>query len=296
MAFSTKVASWKLATVYGPYGSFPGSPASEGKLTPDLWTDVAYSGMYEWPILRQNVKSDGKRTGAEQVQMPSASTASVMGNYEEVAPQTSNVFSRRVLTGEFMVVNKYLIEDLTALGLWSKEMRDKILAADGILQNIPEIPDRVKNVYKTSWELGSKILIDMARDRAPFICQTQSMSLVFDVPEYEVDSDGNMTDETYAKRIAELDGKINSAVFYAWQKGLKTGSYYTKIKAAAKNVQYTISKDNTTELFSTEERKKLNDSINKSEYDASNGNMQGETWKSDYADSQCTDICSDCAL
>ena len=223
-------ASSELAEIDGPYESFEGSPASQGLLQPDLWEGEAkYSGRYDWDAMRQRVMTKGLRNSLLVAPMPTASTAQILGNNECFEPYTTNIYLRRTLAGEFVVVNKHLVEDLKKLGLWSKEMKDLMVKAGGSIQNIVEIPDDIKNLYKTVWEISQKCIIDMAADRGRFICQSQSMNLFLESPTI---------------------GKISSMHMYAWKSGLKTGMYYLRSKAKARPIQFSLEPEPSCEACS----------------------------------------------
>jgi ribonucleoside-diphosphate reductase alpha chain len=202
------------------YPSFTGSPLSNGKLQCDLWGDQPkYTDYLDWDTLREDAKTFGARNSLLIAPMPTASTSQILGNNECFEPFTSNLYARRVLAGDFMVVNKYLVEDLTKLGLWTSDIRTQIIANNGSVQGIEEIPAELRELYKTAWEIPQKTIINMARDRAPFICQSQSLNLFLAEP-------------TYAK--------ISSMHVYAWKQGLKTGCYYLRTKAAASAQKFTV--------------------------------------------------------
>jgi ribonucleoside-diphosphate reductase alpha subunit len=201
-----------------PYPSFDGSPISQGKLQVDLWNQSPITTYLDWNGLREKCK-EGIRNSLLVAPMPTASTSQILGNNECFEPFTSNLYTRRVLAGDFMVVNKHLVNDLTSLGLWTSDIRSQIIANNGSIQGIPEIPENLREVYKTVWEIPQKVLIDMAADRAPFICQSQSLNLFLAEP-------------TYAK--------ISSMHMYAWKKGLKTGCYYLRTKAVASTQKFTV--------------------------------------------------------
>ena len=204
----------------GEYASYRGSPLSQGKLQFDLWDDnPKYTGYLDWDGLRDKLKNYGARNSLLVAPMPTASTSQILGNNECFEPFTSNLYARRVLAGDFMVVNKYLVEDLTKLGLWTTDVRTQIIADNGSVQNIAEIPADIRDLYKTAWEIPQKTLINMARDRAPFVCQSQSLNLFLAEP-------------TYAK--------ISSMHMYAWKQGLKTGCYYLRTKAVSSAQKFTI--------------------------------------------------------
>lgn len=203
-----------------PHTSFEGSPMSQGKLQYHLWNDPPrYTRYLEWDTLALNASTHGVRNSLLIAPMPTASTSQILGNNECIEPFTSNLYTRRVLAGDFMVVNKYLVDELTKLGMWTPEIRTQIIADNGSVQNIVGIPLKIRDVYKTVWEIPQKVLIDMAADRAPFICQSQSLNLFLSEP-------------TYAK--------MSSMHMYAWKKGLKTGCYYLRTKAASSAQKFTV--------------------------------------------------------
>jgi len=212
---------WRdITTTPGPYSTFEGSPASKGCLQFDLWEQTPTKTPYlDWAALKKEVSLHGIRNSLLIAPMPTASTSQILGNNECIEPFTSNLYSRRVLAGEFMVVNKYLVEDLIKAGCWTADIRGQIIANNGSIQNIPEIPGELRELYRTSWEIPMKTLINLAADRAPFICQSQSLNLFVAEPTYS---------------------KISSMHFYAWKKGLKTGCYYLRTKAVAKAQQFTV--------------------------------------------------------
>lgn len=204
----------------GAYSTFVGSPASKGNLQYDLWNDKPTQTSYlNWDNLKEQVKKHGMRNSLLIAPMPTASTSQILGNNECFEPFTSNLYSRRVLAGDFMVVNKYLVDDLVKCNSWTSDIRTQIIANSGSIQNIIEIPSEIRELYKTGWEIPQKTLIDMSRDRAPFICQSQSLNLFLAEP-------------TFAK--------ISSMHMYAWKQGLKTGCYYLRTKAAATAQKFTI--------------------------------------------------------
>jgi ribonucleoside-diphosphate reductase alpha chain len=204
----------------GPYASFEGSPASKGQLQFDLWEESPTQTPYlDWYALKEDVKTYGLRNSLLLAPMPTASTSQILGNNECIEPFTSNIYSRRVLAGEFVVINKYLVDDLVKAGYWTSDIRTQIIANNGSIQGILEIPSELRELYKTSWEIPQKTIINLAADRAPFICQSQSLNLFIAEPTYS---------------------KISSMHFYAWKKGLKTGCYYLRTKAVAKAQQFTV--------------------------------------------------------
>ena len=216
-------ASSELAEVEGSYESFEGSPASEGVLQPDMWEgETKFSGRYDWDAMRERVKTKGLRNSLLMAPMPTASTAQILGNNECFEPYTTNIYLRRTLAGEFVVVNKHLVDDLKKVGLWSKEMKDLMVKAGGSVQNIVDIPEDIKKLYKTVWEISQKCIIDMAADRGRFIDQSQSMNLFMESPTMS---------------------KLSSMHMYAWKAGLKTGMYYLRSKAKARPIQFSLEPD-----------------------------------------------------
>jgi ribonucleoside-diphosphate reductase alpha subunit len=216
-------ASSELAEVEGSYESFGGSPASQGVLQPDMWEgSTKFSGRYDWDAMRERVKTKGLRNSLLMAPMPTASTAQILGNNECFEPYTTNIYLRRTLAGEFVVVNKHLVNDLKKAGLWSKEMKDLMVKAGGSIQNIVDIPDDIKKLYKTVWEISQKCIIDMAADRGRFIDQSQSMNLFMESPTMS---------------------KLSSMHMYAWKAGLKTGMYYLRSKAKARPIQFSLEPD-----------------------------------------------------
>ena len=216
-------ASSELAEVDGSYETFEGSPASQGILQPDMWEgETKFSGRYDWNAMRERVKTKGLRNSLLLAPMPTASTAQILGNNECFEPYTTNIYLRRTLAGEFVVVNKHLVDHLKNVGLWSKEMKDLMVKAGGSIQNIVDIPDDIKNLYKTVWEISQKCIIDMAADRGRFIDQSQSMNLFMESPTMS---------------------KLSSMHMYAWKSGLKTGMYYLRSKAKARPIQFSLEPD-----------------------------------------------------
>jgi ribonucleoside-diphosphate reductase alpha subunit len=213
-------ASSELAEVDGSYESFEGSPASQGILQPDMWEgETKFSGRYDWDAMRERVKTKGLRNSLLLAPMPTASTAQILGNNECFEPYTTNIYLRRTLAGEFVVVNNHLVNALKERGLWSKEMKDLMVKAGGSVQNIRDIPDDIKSLYKTVWEISQKVIIDMAADRNRFIDQSQSMNLFVEAPTLS---------------------KLSSMHMYAWKSGLKTGMYYLRSKAKARPIQFSL--------------------------------------------------------
>lgn len=216
-------ASSELAEVDGSYETFEGSPASHGILQPDMWDgDTKFSGRYDWNAMKERVKTKGLRNSLLLAPMPTASTAQILGNNECFEPYTTNIYLRRTLAGEFVVVNNHLVNALKERGLWSKEMKDLMVKAGGSIQNIVDIPDDIKTLYKTVWEISQKCIIDMAADRGRFIDQSQSMNLFMESPTMS---------------------KLSSMHMYAWKSGLKTGMYYLRSKAKARPIQFSLEPD-----------------------------------------------------
>lgn len=218
--YAAVTASKDLAKEEGAYETFEGSPISEGKFQFDLW-GVEPTDRWEWDVLREEVKEHGVRNSLLLAPMPTASTAQILGNNEAFEPYTSNIYTRRTLSGEFAVVNKHLLKDLVKLGLWNDSLKHKLIAANGSVQDIDEIPDNLKELYKTVWEISQKTIIDMAADRGAYIDQSQSLNIFLQEPNF---------------------GKLTSMHFYGWKKGLKTGMYYLRTKAAADAIKFTVDK------------------------------------------------------
>merc|ERR1719411_197597 len=209
----------ELAQKHGPYETFPGSPASEGILQFDMWNVKPESSRWDWSKLKEDIKEHGLRNSLLTAPMPTASTAQILGNNECFEPYTSNVYIRRTLAGEFVVVNNHLLRDLIKLNLWSDLMKDKLIAANGSVQGIEEIPQNLKDIYKTVWEYSQKSLIEMAADRGAFIDQSQSFNV-------------HMTNCS--------TGKLTSMHFCGWKAGLKTGMYYLRSKSAVDAIKFTV--------------------------------------------------------
>ena len=203
----------------GSYSSFIGSPLEKGTFQFDLWDYKMTDVRYNWSALMKEIQKYGIRNSLLLAPMPTASTAQILGNYECFEPILSNIYTRRVLSGEYMVLNDYLIEDLIALGIWSTELKDKIIANDGSVQNIEVIPDVLKERYKTVWELKQRHIIDMAKDRGKYICQSQSMNLFLESPDIST---------------------MTSMHFYSWKQCLKTGIYYLRSRPSSKAIQFTV--------------------------------------------------------
>ncbi|MEQ9008253.1 MAG: ribonucleoside-diphosphate reductase subunit alpha, partial [Ekhidna sp.] len=220
--FAAMETSMELAQVEGAYETFKGSPVSKGVFQFDMWGVTPDSGRWDWTDLKQKVKKNGVRNSLLLAPMPTASTSQILGNNECFEPYTSNLYLRRVLSGEFIVANKHLMSELIDLGLWDDRMMNRIKAENGSIQNITEIPDEIKERYKTVWEISQKAIIDMSADRGAYICQSQSLNI-------------HLQDANF--------GKMTSMHFYAWKKGLKTGMYYLRTKAATDAIKFTVSKE-----------------------------------------------------
>ena len=219
--FAAMESSMEEAKKHGPYETFKGSPVSKGIFQFDMWGVTPSSGRWNWDKLKQEVKQHGVRNSLLVAPMPTASTSQILGNNECFEPYTSNVYTRRTLSGEFIVANKHLMKDLISAGLWSESMRQKLINTNGSVQSIPEIPQNIKDIYKTVWEISQKSIIDMSADRGAYICQSQSLNI-------------HLTDPNF--------GKLTSMHFYAWRKGLKTGMYYLRSTAAADAIKFTLDK------------------------------------------------------
>jgi len=218
--YAACTASKDLAKIDGAYETFKGSPASKGILQYDMW-NVTPSKRWEWDVLKEEIKKHGMRNSLLIAPMPTASTAQILGNNECFEPYTSNIYTRRVLSGEFIVVNKHLLRDLVKLDLWDDDMKNRLIAANGSVQNIDEIPDNIKLLYRTAWEISQRSILDMAADRGAYICQSQSLNIFME----------NVT-----------NSKLTSMHFHAWKSGLKTGMYYLRTKAAADAIKFTVDK------------------------------------------------------
>ena len=218
--FAALTASKDLAKEEGTYETYEGSPISQGIFQHDMW-NVEATDRWEWDVLREEILEHGVRNSLLMAPMPTASTSQILGNNECFEPYTSNIYTRRTLSGEFIVVNKHLLRDLVKLGLWNEDMKQRLMAANGSIQNIPEIPENIKELYRTVWEMSMKDIIDMAADRGAYIDQSQSLNLFIQNPNF---------------------GKLTSMHFYAWKRGLKTGMYYLRSQAATDAIKFTVEK------------------------------------------------------
>ncbi|CAN5303303.1 ribonucleoside-diphosphate reductase subunit alpha [soil metagenome] len=219
--FAAMTASKDLSKVQGPYETYKGSPVSKGIFQFDMWNVTPDSNRWNWSELKAEVKKYGVRNSLLVAPMPTASTSQILGNNECFEPYTSNIYTRRVLSGEFIVVNKHLLKDLIRLNLWNDEMKNKLIESNGSIQKIPGIPQNIKEIYKTVWEISQKAIIDMSADRGAYICQSQSLNI-------------HLQDANF--------GKLTSMHFHAWKRGLKTGLYYLRTKAAADAIKFTVEK------------------------------------------------------
>jgi ribonucleoside-diphosphate reductase alpha subunit len=218
--FGAMTASMEIAKEQGPYETYKGSPVSKGIFQYDMW-GATPTERWDWTSLKREVKKYGVRNSLLLAPMPTASTSQILGNNECFEPYTSNIYTRRTLSGEFIVLNKHLMKDLIKLGIWNDSMKNRLIEGNGSIQHIPEIPQHIKDLYKTVWEISQKVVIDMAADRGAYICQSQSMNLHIQDPNF---------------------GKLTSMHFYAWKQGLKTGMYYLRSKAAADAIKFTVEK------------------------------------------------------
>merc|ERR1719309_1071607 len=223
-------ASCQLAKEKGKYETYEGSPVSQGILQYDMW-NVTPSDLWDWEALKQEIKEHGVRNSLLLAPMPTASTAQILGNNESVEPYTSNIYTRRVLSGEFQIVNQHLLRDLTELNLWNDDMKSAIIAHNGSIQKIESIPKNIRELYKTVWEMSQKNVLKQAADRGAFIDQSQSLNVHIAEPNF---------------------GKMSSMHFYGWKLGLKTGMYYLRTKPAAQAIQFTVVKPNKAAVMKKE--------------------------------------------
>ncbi len=219
--YAAMETSMELAKEEGAYETYEGSPVSQGIFQFDMWNVTPNSGRWDWDALKEKVKKNGVRNSLLLAPMPTASTSQILGNNECFEPYTSNIYTRRVLSGEFIVVNKHLLRDLVDMGLWNENMKNRLISENGSIQNVSEIPQHLKDLYKTTWEISQKTIIDMAAERGAYICQSQSLNIHMEDPNF---------------------GKLTSMHFYAWKNGLKTGMYYLRTKAATDAIKFTVDK------------------------------------------------------
>jgi len=238
--FGAMEASMELASEEGPYSTFEGSPASKGIFQFDMWGVTPSSNRWNWSELKGKVKEHGIRNSLLVAPMPTASTSQILGNNECFEPYTSNIYTRRVLSGEFVVVNKHLMKDLIKLGLWNDSLKNDIIVNNGSVQNVNSIPQNIKDLYKTVWEIKQKSILEMSADRGAYICQSQSLNVHMQDPNF---------------------GKLTSLHFHAWRLGLKTGMYYLRTKAAADAIKFTVERQADVALVAgiTEKEQKLQD-------------------------------------
>ena len=275
--FAAMEASMEEAKKHGPYETFKGSPVSKGIFQFDMWGVTPSSGRWNWEKLKQEVKQHGVRNSLLVAPMPTASTSQILGNNECFEPYTSNIYTRRTLSGEFIVANKHLMKDLIQAGLWSESMRQKLINTNGSVQAIPEIPQHIKDIYKTVWEISQKAIIDMSADRGAYICQSQSLNI-------------HLTDPNF--------GKLTSMHFYAWKKGLKTGMYYLRSTAAADAIKFTVDKSALKEPAVENAPKVLNEPAMVNESQQSLKYEQSPDYEQKRADMSCSldnpDACEAC--
>jgi ribonucleotide reductase alpha subunit len=238
--FAACEASMELAMIEGPYETYVGSPASIGQLQFDLWGKKPQSGRWNWDGLKAQIKANGMRNSLLVAPMPTASTAQILGNNESFEPYTQNLYVRRVLSGEFVQVNRHLLMDLIERKLWSEEVRTKLVAHNGSVQNIEEIPKDLKELYKTVWEIKQRAVLDMCADRGIYIDQSQSTNI-------------HMIDAT--------SSKLSSMHFHGWRLGLKTGMYYLRTKAATDAIKFTVDVDQVKKANKEAESLKKRNSI-----------------------------------
>jgi ribonucleoside-diphosphate reductase alpha chain len=217
--YNALLESVEQAKLYGPHKSYNCSPASQGILQFDMWPNYSHSGRYDWSSLKEKIKEYSLRNSLLLAPMPTASTSQILGFTECFEPITSNIFTRRTLAGSFVVMNRRLMNDLNDIGLWNEEMKNEIIRNDGSIQDIASVPKKLKDKYKTVWEIKQKTLIDMSADRGRYICQSQSLNLY--LPKIDIN-------------------RLGSMHLYAWKQGLKTGLYYLRIKPLAKTQQFTV--------------------------------------------------------
>ena len=290
--------SMEMAKVKGPYSTFKGSPLSKGKFQFDLWDKKPHTNRYDWEKLRQDVMKYGVQNSLLVSPMPTASTSQILGNNESFEPFTSNIYTRRVLSGEFICVNKHLVRDLIKLNLWTSSVKNQIIANNGSVQAVTEIPAKIKEIYKTVWEISQKKMINLAVARGPYICQSQSLNLYQENPQFN---------------------KMSLMHFYAWKQGLKTGQYYFRSRPARDAIKFTVNVDmllkaadggNTNQIMdclnvATEKKKKaskpasletanMQTEENKIKGAAQDGKPAGETENAKKDDSDSSEVEFEC--
>jgi ribonucleoside-diphosphate reductase alpha chain len=238
--FAAMSASKDLAKEYGPYETYKGSPVSKGIFQFDMWGVTPGSNRWDWAGLKTEVKEHGVRNSLLVAPMPTASTSQILGNNECFEPYTSNIYTRRVLSGEFVIINKHLLHDLVKLGIWNDDLKNELIANNGSVQNIDVIPQNLKDLYKTAWEISQKKIIELAADRGAYICQSQSLNIF-------------MSDVNF--------GKLTSMHFYAWKQGLKTGMYYLRTKAARDAIKFTVDTEKLKTKTTEEEQAAISCSL-----------------------------------
>jgi len=249
--FGALTESCNLAKANGTYETYPGSPVSKGILQFDMW-NVTPSDRWNWAALREEIAAHGVRNSLLLAPMPTASTAQILGNNESFEPYTSNIYSRRVLSGDFQVVNQHLLKDLSDRGLWNDDLKNEIISHNGSIQKIDSIPHDLKRLYRTVWEIPQKNLINMSADRGAYIDQSQSLNI-------------HLAEPTF--------GKMSSMHFYAWKKGLKTGLYYLRTRPAADPIKFTVDKSKLKVNAANENNPSLTPVVNgiKKEFNQING-------------------------
>jgi ribonucleoside-diphosphate reductase subunit M1 len=267
MYFAAMEASNELAQAQGPYSSYQGSPVSQGILQPDMWS-VTPSNRWDWAGLREKIATHGVRNSLLMAPMPTASTAQIMGNNESTEPFTTNMYNRRVLAGEFTIVNKYLLKDLTEMNLWTPEVRNQIIADKGSIASVSCIPREIKELYKTVWEIKQKTIIDQAAERGAFICQSQSLNI-------------HIAEPTIAR--------LTSMHFYSWKAGLKTGMYYLRTRPKADAIQFTVDQ---TALAKTKKENEPVITAPTKQVSGTNTNLSSVVKTLDYAPEAACENCS----
>lgn len=250
--------SMEIAKTDGHYESFPGSPMSQGKFQFDLWNVKTVTDRYDWDALRTEIKEHGVRNSLMLAPMPTASTSQILRNNESFEPYTSNLYNRRVLAGEFMCINPHLVNDLIDRDLWTSDVKTQLVAYNGSVQKIAQVPDDLKLLYKTVWEIPQKTLINLAIGRGPYICQSQSLNVYMETPSF---------------------AKITSMHFYGWKNGLKTGQYYLRTKAAADAIKFTLNVETLLSAVDEKDHDSVMKFINTENPDMAKKRVQGRKKK-----------------